>query len=409
MTNKIRTVHIKLPGQWSDGWLYKEHLILWSRTGEMFVAELAELSRKVRAVTSPTLAVAADYAIFRNDWKTSEQFKRLSTIPNLGQALFPEFATLDEPIEIRIDSLGISPIDSEGIPGFVLDTNLYANCIFVGSTEGLFESRFRPDDPKKGSPVVQRLDHEVATVNAKYSAVNVSAGEKGLLFSRVDVNEANWRSQRAGFKRTAELSFDNSFASYNLLNYINDSFPTFLRAETQDERRNDRSEFQENQVIGYKDQADIRGVTAAALEGPRRAKFLESQSLAYRDEGSHAAQVLGNSAGRLLIRWRENLQVVDISARKGKGITVRADSRYQALREADVLTSPVLKTYAIGSGFLVELLDEIRLITPRGSYLLVREPAARIRTFFHARRYQDVALAVGENGLSILGFVESDE
>ena len=124
---------------------------------------------------------------------------------------------------------------------------------------------------------------------------------------------------------------------------------------------------------------------------------------------SNSAQVLGNSAYRLLIRWQDSLQVVDISAYAGKEIEARPDPAYRTKRDFDLVPSSVLKTYAIGAGFLIELVDEIRLITPRGSYPLIRERAARIRTFVHARRYQDTALVVGENGISLIGFFESVE
>jgi hypothetical protein len=409
MNNKISAIQVKLPGEWSDGWLYKEHLILWSRTGQMFVAELAELERKVRLALPPELAVAVGYAIFRNDWKSSEQFKALSTLPRIYQVLLEDSYGSEDPIIVNIDSLDITPAESESVPGFVLDTNLYANCIFVGSTEGLFESRFDPGSPRRREPVVQRLDYECATVNAKYSAVNVSAGDRGLLFSRVDVDERSWSRDSLGFKRTAELSFDNSFASYNVLNYGDQPFPTFLRAQTRDSSESERSERQENRVVGYDDQADISGLAAAVLAGRLRAKLSETRSLTPRREDLDTAQVLGNSAGRLLVKWEDALQVVDISARRGKEITARADSQYRSLGEITTPPSAILKTYAINSGFLVELFDEVRLLTPRGSYMLARERAARVRTFVHARRYQDVALVVGESDVRIIGFMEYED
>jgi hypothetical protein len=41
--------------------------------------------------------------------------------------------------------------------------------------------------------------------------------------------------------------------------------------------------------------------------------------------------------------------------------------------------------------------------------MLARERAARVRTFVHARRYQDVALVVGESDVRIIGFMEYED
>src|SRR5260370_10855089 len=374
----------------------------------MYVANLAHLLRKFRGETSPALSAVSDYSIFRNDWKISDQFKRLSAVPGVLPALLSDFADSNKPIVVDIDPLGLEPSRSDPVPGFMLDADLYADHIYVGSTRGLFESRFDPGQPLVSSPVVLRLDHEVSTVNAKYSVINTSAGEKGLLYAHVNFDQGNWWSGKPTFKRAAEVSYGNSFASHHhLLNYVNDLFPTFLRAETQRKERDQGSEYQESRVIGYQDQVDISGMTRAAIGRSRKVRLSESEALRTQSEDAPTAQVLGNSADRLLIRWFDNLQVVDISAPRNKDLAARPDPNYRTLREADILPSSILKTYAIKSGFLVELFDEIHLITPKGSYLLVRERAARVRTFIHARRYQDVALIVGEESLSLIGFIES--
>ena len=119
--------------------------------------------------------------------------------------------------------------------------------------------------------------------------------------------------------------------------------------------------------------------------------------------------MLGNSAYRLLMRWQDSLSVVDIAAYRGRQIEARPDPKYRGHRAPDFAPGTVLKTYAISDGFLVELMDEIVMITPRGAYSLLRERAARIRTFSQARRYQDAILVVEENSVSLIGFFETSD
>jgi hypothetical protein len=410
MTVKLRVVHVRIPGQWNDGWLYKEHLILWSRTGEMYVTELAALLDKLHAQLTPNLAVVADYAIFRNNWKSSDQFKRIIGVDSIRRTFFKDFPQLDTPLTSEIKSLDLVPSRSEAIPGFMLDVSLYADRIYAGSSDGLFESRFDPKHPETRMPVVQRLEEEVSAVNAKNSVVNSSAGDNGLKFSHVDFDDGHWWDRIPKLFRTANVSYNNSFASYHVLNYTNEAFPTFLRAETDNRpTRADGSGYQESRVVGYRDQADISRMASAAINRSRPVKLSESQSLAAPVGSEPATRVLGNSEGRLLIHWHETLRVVDISAQKGKDISARADPKYGERIENTIPPSSVLRTYAIESGFLVELFDKIHLITPAGSYLVASQEAARIRTFVFSRRYQDMALIVGEGDVTLVGFVESPD
>ena len=409
MTVRLRTFHLRIPGQWNDGWLYKEHIILWSRTGQMHVAELSTLLEILRNRLSPALSHAIDYAIFRNDWKNNDQFARLIEVSKLRRALFEDLPDSTGPFLVDTGPIDTKISDSDPVPGFMLDVSLYANRIYAGSSTGLFESRFDPRAPQTRKPVVQWLETEVAAVNAKNSAVNSSAGEKGLLFSHVNFQDVNWWSEKPTFKRTADISFANSFVSYHILNYADKAFPTFLRAETQRGGRIDGSKYQESRVVAYQDQADISLMASAAIDGSRRVKLSESQSLATRDGDEPFARVLGNSTSRLLVHWRDSLRVVDISAQQGKDIAARPDPKYSAGTDPAVQPSSILRTYSIESGFLVELFDEIRLITPEGSYVVASEPAARIRTFAYSRRHKDMAVVVGEESITLVGFIESPD
>jgi hypothetical protein len=50
------------------------------------------------------------------------------------------------------------------------------------------------------------------------------------------------------------------------------------------------------------------------------------------------------------------------------------------------------------------------LINSQGSYSLISELVARIRTFAHSRRHREVVLLVRETGVSLLGiYITRDE
>src|SRR5580698_7028928 len=92
MPAELHVLRLDLPGLWSDGWLYKEHLVLWTRDGHMFTVPLSELTRAVREYESAPLETIADVLIFRNDWKTGELFQRLLQVPGIEESFVRQFS-----------------------------------------------------------------------------------------------------------------------------------------------------------------------------------------------------------------------------------------------------------------------------------------------------------------------------
>src|SRR5215469_8123788 len=164
MSAKLHIMRLDLPGLWSDGWLYKEHIILWGRDGRMYVLPLSDITKSLRDLERPSLEVVADFLLFRNDWKTSEQFGRLFSLRGIEQNFLANFPRGTGEIVIQVDEAMPRPISSDRIPGAILDSAIYANRVYIGSTLGLFETRFDPDDPIGVNPLVGRMSKRVSTV-----------------------------------------------------------------------------------------------------------------------------------------------------------------------------------------------------------------------------------------------------
>jgi hypothetical protein len=398
MAAKLHIMRLDLPGEWSDGWLYKEHLIVWDRDGGIRVLPLGDISTLLRELEQPALEVLADFLILRNDWKTSEQFERLFSLPGIEQNFIGNFPSATGEIVIGLDEASPVPVRSDQVPGTILDSAIYANCIYVGSTKGLFETRFDPDNPMGKNFLAERMSKRVSTVTAAYSAVNGSAGQDGLWFSRIDPNKESWWREKGTFNQVADLSRGNSFADVNLLNYTDQAFPGFLQSETVKEKSPDTSVRETRQITGYRESASIAGLTASAL-APSRATSDED------------IEVLGNSGKRLLVAWNESLRVVDLSLQRNRGLEVKPNNSYEGIADLGIDPYKILDTHAFGNGksFLVELSNEVRLINSLGSFTLISEPVARIRTFARSRRYREVVLLVRETGLSLLGMYLTQE
>jgi hypothetical protein len=163
--------------------------------------------------------------------------------------------------------------------------------------------------------------------------------------------------------------------------------------------------YDEWRILRYDAEREIERLAAYALMTQHRVRLTLAEE--------HAASipedpplVLGNSGYRLLTYWQDRLHVVDIFADPRRGIEARPDQPFAESNLPKTSPDEVLAVYPIAGSFLVELFDELRLLTPRASYKLFEGPAARVRTFPRSRRYQEMALIVGEKSCHLVGFLE---
>jgi hypothetical protein len=353
---------------------------------------------------SPESVYLADHLIFRNDWKTSEQFRRLLAVPELTSRLTHAFE--GDRSELVVELPDLSRIDELAVdrtPGIALDTQIYANRVYVASTEGLYEWYFHPEEPIQESPMVQHLDFRVSGVRAGYASVNASAEDRGLWFQRISFGDEDTRfNNQPMISRIGDESFGASFTSCHLLNYTEDPIPSFLRARTKRERPHDRAIYESTQVESYESEQSIAQLTFDALIATRTQR--DDPLFEIPRSG---LTVLGNSAHRLLAHWQERLHVVNLSAYERKPVAARPNKKFGKLTSR-VGPEEVLSTYGIGQGFLVELYDRLLLITPTGSYTLFVGSAGRVRTYPGSRRHFEVVVVVGESSVNIIGYLEVD-
>jgi hypothetical protein len=361
---------------------------------------VSSLVDSVQRQVDHEIAVIADFLIFRTDWKRSAQFKRLMSLAGTEESFLAGFDRQPDEVVVQVPDVQLEPVSAERVSGFMLDSGIYNNCVYVGTTDGLFETRFDPDHPTVGAEVVQRLQKRVSALTARYSVVNTSADDEGLWFSRMNFDDGLWWKEKSVPRRVAEVSRGNSFAERDLLNYTDDPFPGFMRSAGEKEERRVDSDSPRWRITGYGDPSDIGGVMKSALGLNREIALFDLEP----DRGSRQVEVLGNSDKKLLVAYGESLRVVNLTvSRKAQGIQAKASDSFPRFSDPAVDPSDILSTHAVDDGFLVELPDEVRLINSHGSFPVISEAVAHIRTFANSRRYPDVVLMIREDCVSLLG------
>ena len=399
------SVHIKIPGQWRDLWLYKNKILLWDRLGHLSYLDVPVLGKYLSKRYGVGTTLLAQMLIFRNDWKVGEQSKLMLSVPEIEAAFLGLFHDREH-VDLEIPRSLFRQTGSEAYPGAVLDTCIYANRLYLATADGLLESYINPKHPDREYRLDRQLECRVAKLAVQYAAINAAAEDEGLFFGRVIFADERdgpgfWPSK---FQRVAERSLSVSHASRNLLNYAGESAPNFFRARVESTGASDESQyrvFESQKVIGYDPPSSIVGLVQSTLEG-------EAHKTA-NHYGEDEAQVIGNSGYHLLTTVGEKLRVLNIGAFDEEEIEMRHDRNFSVAERTSIAISDVLETYSISGGFIVELPDSVQLINKAGSYELMKGSAARIRTFAHSLRHKESVAIIEDDTARLIGFHFSEE
>lgn len=407
---KLLRLAIQIPGEFRDIWLYKNRLFVWQRDGVMRFLDLDVANRYIAREYGWDVANLAQTLIFRNDWKVGEQFRTLTRVPPIESAIMAPFGDLDYlnviiPEELLVES------QQEAFAGLVLDTSIYANRLLLATEEGLLETCIDEREPEAYFPLAQRTDFRAAAVSARFGAVLVSAEERGLHFSRFNFSRTNdWDpgDQNTNWTQLADFSRSTSHARHNLLNYTQEAAPSLLRANLEEsEDRSTSGRFEESQVAGY-DQESLNLHAVAQSAAVASSRVGQSQAM-LSDPDQADFEVLGNSNYHLLASWKEQMRVIDIKADKDREVEARPSRKYSKSRLDSIDVDSVLQTYPISGGFVVELFDQVHLITAHGSHLLASDEYAQVRTFESSLRHKEVVGLIHESYAATIGFYLAED
>lgn len=391
MNRSLHTVSLRIPGEWRDAWLYREYLYLWDNDGGIIRVPVDTIQRETSEL-GPSRALLIDNLIFRNDWKHAEQFRRWVHLRGARNALLDEHAN-DVYHEIHVGASALK-VNTDSVPGYLLDCNIYGNRLFSATESGLYETFLPPQRfSEEYHPLLPIMETRVFGVDARGSRIVAAAGEQGLFERRINLGDGEaWATQAAEQRavRIDDYSRRASFANYSVLNYKGDPNPSLIRTHTST-TTNERSGFSETLVDGFEQPTSIDEKLEAVMG----------------DTELDANRVYGNSGNRLLVANRRHARVVNLYTDTNHEVRL-SENRYfreTAIDHTKITSS--LATYRLRSGFLLEMFSGVNLITTSGSYDVYTEPCLRIRTFPASRRYFDAFAAISENYVDLVGFLET--
>ncbi|MET8088558.1 hypothetical protein [Micromonospora sp. NPDC005220] len=403
--SKIFVARVRVAGEYRDAWLYKRRLYMWDRLGVLKFADLESVGKYLTKTYGASISNVIQTLIFRNDWKVGEQFRAMMRVPDMEAAFLLPYRDSDS-LTVDLPHWLFSRSESESYGGLVLDTQIYADRVYLATPEGLLESYVNASYPDRGYPLNQQTDFRVSKVSVRYAAINLSAEERGLYFARVRFASGGIPGFRqSSWTKVADSSMSTSHSHRNLLNYTGDAVPRFLAAKIEESKTHEAARYEESQVIGYKGEADLSSVVYSAATSANKVSTKSHSQ--YQVAGEF--EVLGNTNNHLLVGWNGKMRVIDIRTREGDEIEAKPSPRYQGASFDSINPEDVLQTYPVSGGFVVELYDSLRLIVRDGSFELSEGQAARVRTFASSLRHREAVAVVNERDVVLVGYYMVNE
>ena len=100
--------------------MYRENLLLWDTTGQLFSIGLDRVRAEIERVADRHVRILADYLVLRSEIKSSSNYRDLVSIPSIRKPLFAPLRYTDD-LVVELELPELLPYLAEIVPGHLTD------------------------------------------------------------------------------------------------------------------------------------------------------------------------------------------------------------------------------------------------------------------------------------------------
>lgn len=223
----MQALQLFIPGDYEDAFVYMDQILAVGTDRSLLRMNLSELLDD----TVPASVRRLAYLWFeRNDLLSSPGTQALLSDQNVRQVVESSLASNAD--AFLVEPKWTTSDDYERLLGgaTVLDLQIYAQRVFVGTTQGMLHANLINDGYELHfAGVTKRTDARCVGVSIRYGAVAASCEDDGLLMSFDEFGELELHSDDA-LEQVATVSQRSAWLGYNIVNYRDSSHAEGLRA-----------------------------------------------------------------------------------------------------------------------------------------------------------------------------------
>lgn len=387
------TVEFKIKANLIDCYLYAGYLFLIMSNGRITYVSYHRVIHRLKE-RYPQYAGLIDLIFLHNEYSKSLAGKILLGIQEIKDETKRLWLRASKEIDFTLDFTEIEPYceelgDWQSMP---LDIRMYAMRLFMGTKEGLFESRLNMEE--KGyklhpSSLDKLFDTKVINLNAKNGSLIISADREGLFgaeifegSNRTRVDEKVISSKRSIRTAWASVCDLMNYESAQAFEYIRNQSVMIAKQPEKKFRYGDNIE--KKKIIAF-------GETVFDMDSLLRTVDFKKEDIEYCFNSNTTGFFILKDGSFVNVNFRNESGIAEVYFSSQASYTIQ-QKLYKKKQSKKVLSSCL-----VPNGCVVEYFDRVMLYQKGKAYTLAEKQVNNVRTYIGSRNYRDIVSIISSD------------
>lgn len=388
------TVEFRIKAELIDCYLYAGYLFFIMCNGRITYVSYHRVIHMLKNRYSQ-YASLIDLIFLHNEYSKSTAGKIIFGVQEIKDVTKKLWKRAAKEIDFALDFKDIEPFCEEigewnSIP---LDIRMYAMRLFLGTKNGLYESRLNMEEKNykiHPSSIDKIFDAKVINLNARNGSVVLSADRDGLFSA--EVFEGNQRTKVNEKEVSNKRSIRTSWASVcDLMNYESAHSFEYIKNQSSKITKQPKKQFrfgdnpERKRIVSF-------GESVYDMESLLKVVNFEKDDIEYCFNSSKTGFFILKDGRFLNVNFRNESGLMEVYFSSAFTIQSRIKMKNQSKK--------VLSGCLVPNGCIVEYYDRVVLYQKGKSYTLTEKPVNNVRTYIGSRNYRDMVTIISSEDVA---------
>lgn len=385
------TVEFKIKANLIDCYLYAGYLFLVMANGRITYVSYHRVIHRLKE-SYPQYAGLIDLIFLHNEYSKSKAGKILLGIQEIKNETKKLWLKASKEIDFTLDFADIERYCEElgEWKSMPLDIRMYAMRLFLGTKEGLFESRLNMEDMNyrlHPTTIDKVFDTKVINLNAKNGSLVISADKEGLFGA--EIFEGSQRTEVDENVITPKRSLRTAWASVcDLINYESPQKFEYIRNRSAMITKQTAKKFRYGDNIERKKIISF-GESVFNMDSLLRAVDFKKEDIEYCFNSSTTGFFILKDGRFVNVNFRNEIGIAEVYFSSTLTIQQKLNKKNQSKK--------VLSSCLVPNGCVVEYFDRVVLYQKGKAYTLAEKQVNNVRTYIGSRNYRDIVSIISSD------------
>lgn len=389
------TVEFKIKANLIDCYLYAGYLFLVMSNGRITYVSYHRVIHRLKE-RYPQYAGLIDLIFLHNEYSKSLAGKILLGIQEIKNETKKLWLKASKEIEFSLDFADIEQYceDMGEWHSMPLDIRMYAMRLFMGTKEGLFESRLNMEEKNyklHPSTIDKVFGTKVINLNAKNGSLVISADSEGLFGA--EIIEGNQSTKVDERVITSKRSLRTAWASVcDLMNYESQHTFEYIRNQSSMITKQPAKKFRYGDNIEKK-KIIAFGESVYDMDSLLRVVDFKKEDIEYCFNSSSTGFFILKDGSFVNVNFRNETGIAEVYF---SSLSTPIQQRISKKKQ----NRKVLSGCLVPNGCVVEYFDRVVLYQKGKAYTLAEKQVNNVRSYIGSRNYRDIVSIISSDEVS---------